>query len=391
MEHDAAGEAGPRAGARERRLTFVTDIVTPYMVAVFEALARRVHLSVVFCAYESGARGGGWDFGELPFRHTVVGGFSIARRGTVGTDYHLSPLIFGAIRRERPEVVVSAGWSMPTAYAAAYARLAGAGLVIHSDGTPITEAGMDPLQLAARRILVRTRATFAANSTLAAQRFLDLGADPEHVFLAPHSTALAPLWRVGAERPAPVPGEPLRVLAAGRLIPSKRLDVLIDAAARARAHGADVELVIAGDGPERAALESLAAQRGVPAEFLGFVDHAELAPVYGAANAFAFPSENETFGMVVLEAAAAGLPLLACDRAGATHDLVHDGATGFRFAAGDAEALAGRLVELAGDPALRERLGREAYVSTLERTPEASADGYVAAAGAALRRAHLAR
>src|SRR5689334_5580873 len=95
VEHDAAGETGPRADARDRRLTFVTDIVTPYMVAVFEALARRVRLSVVFCAYESGARGGGWDFGELPFRHTVVGGFSIARRGTVGTDYHLSPRIFG--------------------------------------------------------------------------------------------------------------------------------------------------------------------------------------------------------------------------------------------------------------------------------------------------------
>jgi glycosyltransferase involved in cell wall biosynthesis len=99
---------------------------------------------------------------------------------------------------------------------------------------------------------------------------------------------------------------------------------------------------------------------------------------------FAFPTLDDPFGIVLLEAAATALPVVASPYAGATLDLVEDGATGFILDPDDTAGWARALAELARDPDLRWRLGARGHQATLERTPARAAEGYVEAVRHAL-------
>jgi glycosyltransferase involved in cell wall biosynthesis len=349
------------------------------MVAVLEALAERCDLTVLFCS-QTGTRAMAWKFVDLPFRHEIVGGVRIGREDQ--TDLYISPRILTALARSRPEVVISGGFSFPSLYAAAYTRARGAGLVIHSDGTARSEATITWPQRLTRRLLARTSDAAAGNSLQATERFMSLGWPSDRVFAALHTTQIEPFHAVGRAR-RPSPHQHLVLLHVGRLIPRKGVDRLIRAAAAARAEQADVRLEIVGSGPTESDLRRLAEELDVPTTWHGFVDQDGLPDYYAAADAFAFPTLEDPFGIVLLEAAAAGLPLVASPHGGATGDLVKEGQTGFVVEPDDLRAHARALVTLARDPELRSRMGRAAHELTLNRTPDAAADQYLVAAQAA--------
>jgi glycosyltransferase involved in cell wall biosynthesis len=353
------------------------------MAAVLGCLSDRCDLTVLFCA-RSGTRGLAWDLSAMPFRHRVVGGLALHRRWIDATDLYPSPRILAALVRSRPDVIVSGGFSFPSLYAAGYGRVARVGLVVHSDGTASSEAGIGRGQRITRRILARASQAAAGNSARAVERFVELGWASDRVFLAPHSTNVEPFHAVARSSPYGTDTS-LDVLHVGRLIPRKGIDRLLDAAHEARGKGADVRLTIVGSGPEEARLRAQAERLDVPVAWHGFVDQQGLPAHYAAAGAFAFPTLDDPFGIVLLEAAASGLPLVASPHGGATHDLVREGETGFIVDPDDVAAHARALVALAGDPALRERMGCAAHAVTRNRTPQATADAYLRAAEAARR------
>jgi phosphatidylinositol alpha 1,6-mannosyltransferase len=161
----------------------------------------------------------------------------------------------------------------------------------------------------------------------------------------------SPALRSGEERARwAAEGESL-VLYVGRLVADKDLRVLAEALELARGQGARLRCVFAGDGPLRKELE-----RRLPQDhFPGFVRGQALARLYASADVFAFPSPNETFGNVVLEAMASGLPVLAA-AAGGPADLVEHGRSGWLCPPGDAPAFAAALERLANDLGLRRAL-----------------------------------
>ena len=143
----------------------------------------------------------------------------------------------------------------------------------------------------------------------------------------------------------------------GRLVPIKRVDLLIDAVAGARAQGADVRLVVAGDGELRAALEAQAAPLGDAVRFLGVRD--DLPALAAGTDLAVLASDNEGTPVALVEAAAAGVPALATD-VGGTGDIVRDGETGMLVPPGDVGALTAALVAAAADRAALARLGAAA-------------------------------
>jgi glycosyltransferase involved in cell wall biosynthesis len=280
--------------------------------------------------------------------------------------------------------VVSAGYSIPTGYAAIHCRLHHSPLIIYSDGTSHYESRLGRHQMIARRVLLREASACVAKSRPAAERFVELGASPERVFLAPHSSTLDRLWQIAGER-SYEDGAAFTVLTAGRLVAHKGVDKLLLALAKTRITHPRIRLVVVGSGPEEARLRQLAASLGLDrVEFAGFVDHAEMPARYADADAFAFPTLEDPFGIVLLEAAAAGLPLIASPHGGATWDLIGDEGGGLIVDPCDTDALAGALISLATDPARRRELGRKAHAATLGRSPTDSARGYVSAIEATL-------
>jgi len=159
-------------------------------------------------------------------------------------------------------------------------------------------------------------------------------------------------------------GGEILLLSVGRVSPEKRLDLLLSAYARAAAVREGLRLVVVGDGPTRAELE-MSAPAGV--RFLGELHGHALAGVFAAADAFAFPSTTDTFGQVLLEAGASGLPVVAAAAGGAV-DLVRHGVTGFLVRADDPDAFARALLDLAASEPLRRRLGEAGRDAALERT-----------------------
>ena len=144
------------------------------------------------------------------------------------------------------------------------------------------------------------------------------------------------------------------VLGLGRMVRQKGMDLLLEAYA-----GLDTEcdLVLAGDGPVRPDLEAQAASLGVRdrVHFLGGVDHRRALALFAGAEVFVLPSRHEPQGIVLLEALAAGTPVLAA-RVGGVPEVVHDGETGALFEGGNAIDLRRRLNQLLAEPDLRRTL-----------------------------------
>jgi glycosyltransferase involved in cell wall biosynthesis/predicted metal-dependent phosphoesterase TrpH len=154
------------------------------------------------------------------------------------------------------------------------------------------------------------------------------------------------------------------LLSVGRLSEEKRIGVLLDAFALASRERRDVRLVVAGDGPARRELEHTA-----PAgtSFVGEVTGDALAELYASADVFCFPSTTDTFGQVLLEAGASGLPVIAAN-AGGAGELVAPGRTGLLVPPEEPRPLAAALCRLAGDEDLRARLGGNGREAALART-----------------------
>jgi glycosyltransferase involved in cell wall biosynthesis len=145
-----------------------------------------------------------------------------------------------------------------------------------------------------------------------------------------------------------------------RLTPQKDLPTLFRAVALLTARGHDIQVQIAGAGPDKLVLEDLAIQLGLGSNvsFLGRIDN----PVEFIArtDVFVLPSKYEGFGLVLLEASVAGVPIVAA-RNTAMAEVVVDGVSGLLFSTGNAEDLADKLDQVISDPELGRRLRDAAY------------------------------
>ncbi|MGD0440070.1 MAG: glycosyltransferase family 4 protein [Acidimicrobiales bacterium] len=173
--------------------------------------------------------------------------------------------------------------------------------------------------------------------------------------------------RVAVRRRLGLPTEGRLVVSVSRLVPRKGMDVLIEAVGRLSSARPDLTLAIGGSGRDRKRLERLARRCRAPVRFLGRVSDEDLPKLDAAADVWAmccrdrwFGLEQEGFGIVFLEAAAAGVAQLA-GRSGGSYEAVVDTKTGLVVERpGDATAVTAALACLLDDPELRERLGAEA-------------------------------
>jgi glycosyltransferase involved in cell wall biosynthesis len=183
-------------------------------------------------------------------------------------------------------------------------------------------------------------------------------------------------WRrlFAAAPPRPVPARPT-VLAVARMYPRKRLEDLLEAAALLRSRVPGLHVRIVGEGPESPRLQGIHARLGLgeTVVFLGAVTRSTLAVEYRRADCFCLPSVQEGFGLVLAEAMAAGLPVVAC-RAGAVPEVVADRRTGLLVNPRSPDELAMALETLLRNNGLARDLGAEGArrVEAFDLTPVAA-------------------
>lgn len=344
------------------RLAVLTEIPAPYRIPLFNALADRVDLTVLFLRERNPLRPYRLHADEFRFSWLVLPGVDV----TLGGRW----IVFNrgtrrALGAARPDLLLLGGWNQPafwTAVAWARPRRVPFVLWVESTGRHRRSSRLETV----KRRLLRSVAACVVPGTASRAYLLGLGVPSERIAVAPNAVDPA-IFGAGSARTSR--HERLVVLAVGRLAPEKGFDVLLQAVA-----GLSVEVVLAGSGPEEARLRALA---GPDVLFLGHVDRDDLPALYAEADVFVMPSRSEQWGMALNEAALAGLPLVSTDAAGAAHELIENGVNGFRLPTGDVEALRDALLRLTEDPELRAQMGARSRELAAQFTPDAWADALV--------------
>ena len=356
------------AGAdRPVRLTIVLPEPTPYRTGMLDRLAERpdLDLTVVYAAAAVQQRKWGIDV-----RHRAV--FLDGKRVPGATrvlrhDYPLSVGILGALRDADPDVVVVSGWSTFASQATvAWCRRHGVPyvLLVESNERDARPGWRQIVKNAVVPTVVGRAEEVLVVGSLARESMRARGVPDDQISVVANTVDVARLAEA-ADALAPrrntlraevgIDADDVVVLSVARLAPEKGLDTLVRAAAAA----GEPRLVVAlaGSGPERERLASLATELGVRLVLLPDIPWERIVERYAVADVFALLSRHEPWGVVVNEAAACGLPLVLSDRVGAAYDLLVDGRNGRLVPVDDDAAAGDALRELSADPALRRAMG----------------------------------
>jgi phosphatidyl-myo-inositol alpha-mannosyltransferase len=231
----------------------------------------------------------------------------------------------------------------------AKAPIVGTFHVHREQGHRLYAAGRPVLERLMRRVAFRIAVSDAARRTVASHF-------PGAYEIVPNGIDLD-RFRAPCPRPTVFAGNRQHILYVGRLEPRKGVAHLIRAMRHVQDRAPSARLMIAGEGPDRASLETLARDIGVDATFTGRIPDAELPAYYQASDVVSAPAVGgESFGLVLLEAMACGKPVVA-SRIDGYDGLVGDSDSARLVAPADADALAGALATLLNDEAQRRALG----------------------------------
>jgi glycosyltransferase involved in cell wall biosynthesis len=344
---------------RPLRVAVVSPEPTPYRAPLFDRVAARpeIELTVIYAAHTVAGRT--WNV-EPRHPSVFLRGVRIPGvRRILDHEYPVTPGVWGALSAARPDCAIVSGWSTFAAQAAiVWCRLRSVPflLIVESHDIGPRAGWRRAVKGAVVPRIVRRSAGALVTGALAGTSMVTRGVPSDRVRVFANTIDVEG-WGERADRLATRRGELRRalglahddvaVLCVARLWPEKGHDTLIRAVAAAG--DPRLVLVLAGEGPERERLQSLARELGVRLLLAGDLPHERVIEAYCAADVFALLSNREPWAVVVNEAAACGLPLVLSDRVGAAFDLLRDGENGSLVPAGDVSAAAEALRRLAGD------------------------------------------
>jgi glycosyltransferase involved in cell wall biosynthesis len=368
-----------------RRLVIITEIIAPYRIPVFNALAQHngIDLHVIFLA-ETDSTQRQWLVykDEIRFSYEVLPAWRrrIGRHGIL-----LNWGAESALRRASPDFIVCGGYNYVASWQSMlWARRNRVPFGLWAESTTRNLRRCYALVEFLKTRFLRSCDAFVVPGKSSIEYLRSYGVAEEMIFTAPNAVDTqffarqAEVLRGEAVRHREALGLPARFfLFAGRLVPEKGIFDLL------RAYGElspeikkDVGLVFVGNGPARSALlQCAAAINPGSIQLVGFAQREQLAAYYALADIFVFPTHTDPWGLVVNEAMACGLPVIASDSAGCAADLVENGWNGRVVTAGDVGQLAWAMNELASDAELRSRMGRRSRGRIEQYSPEAWAAG----------------
>ncbi len=373
-----------------RKIVILTEIIAPYRIPVFNALAGRaeVDLQVIFLA-ETDRALRQWPIytDEIRFPYQVMPSWRL-RAGK--RSLLVNRGLWAALNAARPQTIVCGGYNYPASWEALWwARRRGVRFVLWTESTQRDQrsgrAGVEWL----KRYFVGSCSAFIVPGKSSFAYLQTLGTSEQAIFTAPNAVDNV-FFAIRAEKNKAQATElreklklPSRfILFVGRLVPEKGIFDLLEAYAKLESGlRSQVGLVFAGDGVSR---EDLAqqSQRINPGLvcFPGFAHREDLASLYALAEVLVLPTHTDTWGLVVNEAMACGLPIIVSNVAGCSADLVTEGWNGCIVPPQDSEKLSAAIASVVRETELRQRMSAHSLERIRDYSPEACADGLAAAA-----------
>jgi glycosyltransferase involved in cell wall biosynthesis len=368
-----------------------------YQVPWFQRLAAqpgldlKVYYALIPDAEQQGVGFGvafNWDIPMLEGYDWELLANARATPGLRGFFASSTPAVYSILKKTRPDVVILTGWqSLPLLQALWACMRLGLPRLMRGEANALRARRwwVRPLH----RLLLSRFQAFLAIGKANRDFYLMNGIEAGRIFASPYFVDnrrfQEQLDRAAAERQMiraswNVPPSHTCYLYAGKLEPKKRIMDLLAAFERASQTHAALHLLVAGTGELMSEAQEFARRLRLPVSFAGFLNQTEITRAYAAADCLVLPSDyGETWGLVVNEAMACGLPAIVSDRVGCGPDLIEEGKTGAVFPFGDIGALSERLIETASDAARLKRMGDEARARIRHYSVEQAVAGTLAA------------
>jgi glycosyltransferase involved in cell wall biosynthesis len=372
------------------RLVIVTEIIAPYRITVFNALAKHegIDLKVIFLS-ETDPTLRQWRVykDEICFSYEVLPSWRF-RAG--GLHFLLNARLSESLNKFSPEAIICGGYNYVASWQAQmWARRRRVRFVLWSESNAQDARGQrKPVEFLKAHFRKRCDG-FVVPGKSAFEYLRLLGAPAEMIFAAPNAVDNA-FFAAQAEEAERQPaafreklGLPRRfILFVGRLVPEKGVFELLEAYAKLESGlRAEVGMVFVGDGLSREDLAQQAKRISPGAVcFPGFAQREDLAGLYALAEALVLPTHSDPWGLVVNEAMACGLPIIVSSVAGCSVDLVEDGWNGYVVPPRDSEKLSVAINSLMRQPELKQRMSMRSLERIRNYSPEACADGLATAA-----------
>ena len=363
------------------RLVLLTEIIAPYRIPVFNALAAcdGIDLHVIFLA-ETDPSLRQWQVykDEISFSYQILSSW---RKKIGGHNVLLNSGLRSALDESGPSAIVCGGYNYLASWQSllwAYERNVPFLAWVESNARD-QRSGNHAIEFLKKKFLAACRSVIVPGKS-SFEYVMGYAVPENKIFTAPDAVDSERFAKIAAavrNHAAPqrrLLGLPSRYfLYVGRLVPEKGVFELLQAYGTLSADLKEqIGLVFVGDGVARSELVERA-PKGV--QFKGFTQRDELAGYYAMAEAFVFPTHSDPWGLVVNEAMACGLPIIASSAAGCVADLVQDGWNGCVVSPGNVEELALAMTTLASDENLRSTMGERSRQRIAAYSPQACAAG----------------
>ncbi len=372
------------------RLLILTEIISPYRIPVFNALARdpEIELHVVFLA-ETDPTEREWRVykDEIQFSYEVL---PSVRRRLAGKNFLLNRGLSRAASHANPDVVICGGYNYLASWQLMrWTRTRRIPILLWMESTAKDSRQGSWITESAKRWFMRHCYGVVVPGTASSRYANSFGIRNEKIFVASNAVdteLFAQQARIARENADALRRQfslPARFFVfVGRLVAEKGVFDLLDAYARlALPIRRKVGLVFVGDGVARKDLEARAAAITTGSVFFsGFLQRNELGSIYALADALVLPTHSDTWGLVVNEAMACALPIIVTDVAGCTEDLVIDGKNGRVITAKHVDRLVAAMEDVASNEELRVSMGRCSQEAIRAYSPDCCAASIAAAA-----------
>lgn len=362
----------------------LTEILSPYRIPPFNCLAQEanIDLEVFFFAETESRRSWYVPKEKIQFSYRILWGLQVGK-AYQSAPVFCNPDVIYQLWQQHPDVIICGGWHHFTYWLAlAYVQLTGTRLLIWSESTLKDERSSNQLKERFKRWIIGKADGYIVPGKAQKDYLLYLGAREEKIWTAPNAvdndffTLETERYQTHKEAlKQKLNLQDIIILYVGRLINEKGIPELLAAFAQFSTDK-PVTLVIVGDGSQAEEYLLYCQQNKLNNVFFaGFQPQTALAQYYSIADIFVFPTRSDSWGLVLNEAMAAGLPIVCSSAAGAGNDLLEDGENGFLVPVGNVARLSEAMQCLVGDESLRKKMGLRSRQIILNYTPEKMAQG----------------
>ncbi len=324
--------------SQSKKILLITNIPNPYRIPLFNKLNKQLEdngfkLKVIFGAKGYDRRRWEVNMSECSFNYEIIDSKKINYSNPEKSTSFTYKGLYQVISEERPSVIITNAFSLATMKLWMRSFYRNTAYIIWSGAIQRKNRPNSFLRILQRKMLIKRAVGFIAYGKKAKEYLISLGADPYKIEIG-INTVDTEFYKKETEKIRNYENKndnKKHLLYIGHLTKGKRIDQLFEIIKVLSKKRKDFVLELVGDGDEMENLKTLSENLNISnfVKFEGFQQKKDIPRYLARADCLLFPSEYDVWGLVLVEAMAAGVLCISSIYAGATHDLIQDGITGF--------------------------------------------------------------